>query len=136
MALMLWTDELLIGIGKIDEQHRWLVDRINALHDELARPAPDRKAIGDILDALVGYTMNHFIVEEELFQRHGYSGTDAHREEHNGFTGKLVKLLEKFEAGAADVGSDTLALLKEWLTHHIMVVDKAYAPYLKSKGVQ
>ena len=136
MALMPWSDELRLGIGKIDEQHHWLVDRINALHDELARPAPDRKVMGEILESLVDYTMNHFIVEEEMFQRYGYPQYDDHRAEHNGFTGKIVKLLEKFEAGAADVGADTMTLLKEWLTHHIMVVDKAYTPYLKSKGVQ
>jgi hemerythrin len=134
MALMPWNDELVLGIAKIDEQHRWLVDRINAMHDELSKPAPDRKAVGDILEALVDYTMNHFIVEEEIFKRHAYPQTDAHLAEHNGFTGKIIALLDKFQAGASDVGNDTMALLKDWLTHHILVVDKAYVPFFKSKG--
>lgn len=44
-------------------------------------------------------------------------------------------LLEAHQSGT-DVGADTLALLKEWITHHVMVEDKAFAPFLKSKGVE
>jgi hemerythrin len=134
MALMPWGDALVLGIAKIDEQHRWLVDRINAMHDELSRPAPDRKTVGDILEALVDYTMNHFVVEEELFKRHDYPQTAPHLAEHNGFTTKIIELLDKCQAGTADVGNDTMTLLKNWLTHHIMEVDKAYVPFLQSKG--
>ncbi|MEQ1659277.1 MAG: bacteriohemerythrin, partial [Hylemonella sp.] len=122
MALMPWSSELELGIAKIDEQHRWLVDRINALHDELGQAAPNRQTLGDILESLVDYTMNHFIVEEEIFKRHGYPQTDAHLGEHNGFTGKIIVLLDQFHEGA-EVGGETMALLKEWLTHHILVVD-------------
>jgi len=134
MALMPWKDELLIGISKIDEQHRWLVDKINALHDELTGPTPDRKVVGEILEALVDYTMNHFIIEEEMFERYSYPQTAAHKEEHDAFTAKIIQLLDKFLAGTSEVGADTMNLLKDWLTHHIMTVDKAYAPFLKSKG--
>jgi len=134
MALMPWNDDLVLGIAKIDEQHRWLVDRINELHDELSRAAPDRKTMGDTLESLVDYTMNHFIVEEEIFKRHGYPQTDAHLAEHNGFTSKIIGLLDKFQAGAGDVGNDTMALLKDWLTHHILTVDKSYVPFFRSKG--
>jgi len=134
MALMPWSAELELGIAKIDEQHRWLVDRINALHDELGKPAPNRQALGDILESLVDYTMNHFIVEEDIFKRHGYPQTDAHLGEHNGFTGKIIQLLDQFHEGA-QVGDETLALLKDWLTHHILVVDKAYVPFFKAKGL-
>ena len=134
MTLMPWSDQLVLGISKIDEQHRWLVDRINALHDELGKATPDRKVIGDIFESLVDYTMNHFLVEEDLFKRHGYPQTDAHLGEHNAFTGKIVKLLDQFHGSNADVSAETMTLLKNWLTHHILEVDKAYVPFLKSKG--
>ncbi len=134
MALMPWSSALELGIAKIDEQHRWLVDRINALHDELGQPAPNRQTLGDILESLVDYTMNHFIVEEEIFKRHGYPQTDAHLGEHNAFTGKIIVLLDQFHDGA-QVGDETMALLKEWLTHHILTVDKAYVPFFQAKGV-
>lgn len=134
MTLMPWSSALELGIAKIDEQHRWLVDRVNALHDELGKPAPSRQTLGDILESLVDYTMNHFIVEEDIFKRHGYPQTDAHLGEHNEFTGKIIVLLDQFHDGA-EVGDETMALLKDWLTHHILIVDKAYVPFFKAKGV-
>lgn len=134
MTLMTWSSALELGIAKIDEQHHWLVDRINTLHDELGKPSPDRQTMGDILESLVDYTMNHFIVEEDVFKRHGYPQTEAHLAEHNAFTGKIVGLLDQFQAGTADVGSEVMALLRNWLTHHILEVDKAYVPFFKAKG--
>lgn len=134
MTLMPWSSALELGIAKIDEQHRWLVDRINALHDELGKPAPNRQTLGDILEALVDYTMNHFIVEEDIFKRHSYPQTEAHLDEHNGFTSKIIGLLDQFHAGA-EVGDGTMSLLKDWLTHHILIVDKAYVPFFRAHGV-
>ena len=135
MSLMLWNEQLELGIAKIDEQHRGLVDRLNELHTELGQAAPNRKTVGDILESLVDHTMNHFIVEEELFKRHGYTESAAHMSERNGFTSTIMAVLDKFQHEGADVDKDTLAQLKDWLTHHITVADKAYAPFINAKGV-
>lgn len=134
MPFFPWSDEFVLGIGKIDAQHRWLVDTTNQLYDELTKPNPDRGVVGEILEGLMDYTMNHFIVEEELFQRHGYPESAEHKAEHDRFTGKVMGLLERFEEGA-DINDDVLTLVKKWLTHHILSVDKAYAPFLTGKGV-
>ncbi len=134
MPFFPWTDEFLIGIGTIDEQHRRLVDTTNRLAEEFDKPEPDREVIGEILEGLLADAMNHFIFEEELFQRFGYPQAAAHKSEHDGFSGDVLNLLERFEGGA-NVEHDALNLLKDWLSHHILIVDKAYAPFLKEKGV-
>lgn len=134
MTFMPWTDELLVGIRQIDEQHHWLVDKTNQLHDELNKPQPDNAVISEIIEGLVDYTMNHFIVEEELFQRFGYPETPAHKKEHDKFTTKAMELLQKHEGGTV-VSNETLEFLKDWLIHHIMKVDKAYTPFLKERGI-
>ncbi|BBN87437.1 MULTISPECIES: bacteriohemerythrin [Azospira] len=133
MAFMPWTKELELGLAEIDRQHHWLVDQTNALHDELSAPAPSRDKVGQILEGLVDYTHNHFIVEEVLFQQFGYPETPAHKAEHDGFTGKAMDLLMRFEDGE-EVTMEALDFLKEWLVHHICQVDRAYVPFLKSKG--
>lgn len=132
MALMPWNDELALGIASIDAQHRDLLDRVNLLHDQLGNP----KAAGDILEDLVDATMNHFIAEEELLKRHGYAQADAHTSAHSGHTGKLVQLLDQFQADAAAMNQASLSTLKDWLTQHILVDDKACAAFLQSKGAQ
>jgi hemerythrin len=135
MAFMAWTDELATGISQVDEQHKWLVDATNRLHDALNQPTPDAAAVSDVLFGLVDYTYNHFIMEEELFQRLGYPETEAHKAQHNAFTGKVTALLQRHEHGEP-VTNETLVFLKDWLIQHIMKTDKAYVPFLKEKGVR
>ncbi len=133
MTFWPWSKELEVGIGEIDEQHKWLVDTTNELHDAMEAGA-NRQQVGDILEALMDYTMNHFIVEEDLFNRLGYPETEAHKAEHNKFTDEIMALIERHESGAS-AGEETLTLLKEWLTHHILKVDKAYVEHFRAHGV-
>ncbi len=134
MTFMPWTRELELGVAEIDRQHQWLVQLTNQLHDELSRPEPRREAIGDVLEGLVDYTHNHFIVEEVLFQQHDYPETPAHKAEHDGFTSKAMELLMRFEMGE-EITFEALDFLKEWLVHHICKVDRAYLPFFQAKGL-
>lgn len=133
MSFWPWSEELEVGISIIDEQHRWLVDQTNALHDAL-RDRGGVEVIGEILEGLMDYTMNHFIVEEELFARLGYPESEAHKAYHNRFCEQVMSLLVRHEAGE-QVGVDALELLKNWLTHHILKVDKAYVEHFRAHGV-
>jgi len=134
MVFMPWSDELATGIASIDEQHQWLVNTTNQLYDKINTSTPDNKQIGYILESLIDYTFNHFIVEEELFRRLNYPESKAHIDEHNKFAATAANLLAKFEFGES-VNNEALEFLKEWLIHHIMKVDKAYVPFLKEKGI-
>jgi len=133
MTFWPWTSELEVGIKEIDEQHRWLVDLTNKLHDAFQAGA-DHGTIREILEGLMDYTMNHFIVEEELFDRLGYPESAAHKKYHNRFTEQVMSLLDRHEAGEV-VGAEALELLKDWLTHHILKVDKAYVEHFRAHGV-
>lgn len=132
MAFMPWTEELQVGIAEIDEQHRWLVDQTNALHDAMQGSAQPAQ-IGELLEGLMDYTMNHFIVEETLFIRSDYPHSEAHLAQHNLFSSQVMSLLSRHEQGEA-VGMEALGLLKEWLIHHILKVDKAYVGHFRSHG--
>lgn len=133
MTFWPWSKELEVGIAVIDEQHRWLVEQTNRLHEAL-QAGSERELIGEILEGLMDYTMNHFIVEEELFDRLGYPESAAHKAYHNRFTEQVMSLLLRHENGE-EVGMDALELLKRWLTHHILKVDKAYVEHFRKHGV-
>lgn len=134
MSFMPWTSALELGLAEIDRQHQQLVAMTNALHDELMSASPRRTVVGEILEGLVDYTHNHFIVEEVVFQQHDYPETAAHQAEHDGFTAKAMELLGRFEDGD-EVTLEALDFLKQWLVHHICVVDRAYAPFFRQHGV-
>ena len=130
MPFMPWTPELELGLPEIDDQHRQLVALTNALHDELSGASPRRSAVGEILEGLVDYTHNHFIVEEVLFQQHHYAEAPAPQAEPDGFTRKALDLLMRFDEGQ-EVTLEALEFLKQWLVHHICKVDRAYLPFMR-----
>ncbi len=134
MSFMTWSDSLSVGIASIDTQHQWLVDATNRLHAEITKPEPDRAVLGEIFEGLVDYTMNHFVAEEEMFERFGYPEAAAHKAEHDALTAKVMQLLLQFEDGES-VGEPVLEFLRNWLLHHILKVDRAYGPFLLAAGV-
>jgi hemerythrin len=135
MPFMLWSDAFVLGIDSIDSQHRWLVDATNRLYDEIETRNPDREVLKEILEGLVDYTVNHFIVEEDLFNRLGYPEEKGHCARHNEFARHALELLLKFEKGES-VSDEMLGFLQKWLVNHILKDDKAYVPFLKEKGVK
>ncbi|MCL2022045.1 MAG: bacteriohemerythrin [Betaproteobacteria bacterium] len=135
MTFMPWSEQFVLGIESIDRQHQWLVEAANTLHDQIELEQPDDAAMREILEGLADYTVNHFILEEDLFNRLGYPEAEEHKKEHDAFTHKIIHLLLDFEKGEA-VTKDALEFLKPWLLHHILVVDKAYTPFLKEHGVK
>lgn len=134
MAWMEWSDALALGLDGVDAQHRWLVEATNQLHEALADPATGREAVGRTLDGLMDYTMNHFIMEEDLFLRHGYPERERHTALHDQFTAAVMSVINRFEDGE-EVGAEVLTLLKDWLVQHIQHVDRAYAPFFRERGI-
>lgn len=134
MSFMPWSDTLLVGVAAADEQHRWLVEKANHLHTALAASVPDLGLVGEILEGLMDYTMNHFITEEELFQRHAYPESARHKAEHDRFTATVLHYLQRHEAGES-VAIGVMDTLRDWLVNHIMKSDKAYGSYFAERGL-
>jgi hemerythrin len=134
MPFMPWSDAFVLGIESIDNQHRWLVEATNRLYDEIETRNPERDVLKEILEGLVDYTVNHFIVEEDLFNRLGYPEEKNHRARHDEFARQALELLLRFEKGEP-VSEEMLGFLQDWLIKHILRDDKAYVPFLKEKGV-
>jgi hemerythrin len=135
MTFMPWSDAFSVQLDEIDKQHKWLFEATNRLHDETTKEVHSRQVIGEIIEGLMDYTMNHFIMEEELFQRYGYPQAQAHKALHDRFTATMLHTLTDFENGAA-VEGEVLETLKNWLVQHILKTDTAYVPFLKEKDSQ
>jgi hemerythrin-like metal-binding domain len=133
MALMAWTEEFRIGIERVDEQHRHLVDLINQLYEAM-REGKGSLKLGGIIKELVDYSVEHFSTEEEMFIRRGYAQAQAHKAEHAAFVAKVSDFQREFEAGKIGVTMDVLDFLTLWLKDHILKSDKAYASFLIGAG--
>lgn len=131
MALMTWTEEQYgTGVGFADDQHKKLFDLVNALDD--AAPSGDKAAIGEKLDALLAFFVEHFQSEERAMEEKGFDGLAAHKAEHDKLVETCSDLQRKFKAGEAEVNQETTAFVKGWLDKHIPNIDRLYTPALSS----
>ena len=128
MALLVWQDDLNIGIDVIDHQHMRIVEMLNQLH--VAQQGVQRAAVADVMGELVDYTMSHFAFEEELMEEAGYPFCAAHKRVHEIFGKRVSDYRLRFQAGE-DVTDELRSMLSRGLFNHIRGDDKAYAEQVK-----
>lgn len=133
MGHLVWTSELDIGIEVIDNQHRRIVDYINALYD--ASLTGDRAQIGMVIEQLIEYTLSHFAFEEELQEQAGYPFVKAHQKVHQLFARRVGEFQQRYELGE-DVAEPLLTLLRTWLINHIRRDDADYSELVKANVLQ
>ena len=136
--LIVWNDELVTGIAKMDEQHRILVNSINDANIRLAGNL-SAELLNQISRDLLSYALYHFETEEELMQEFNYAGgsaeaSEAHLRQHREFSSKVVEVREGIKAGNLISREDLLTFLNGWLVNHILKTDKRLAEFILAKG--
>lgn len=126
MAVIRWVEAMSVGVPRLDRDHRVLIGLINRLGAEGA-PPPDDKVIGEVLAALVAYTVFHFAREEQVMEACGFAETETHREEHKLLAAEVAALHTRFLGDRQSIRlEDLLRFLTDWLNHHILLQDAAY----------
>ncbi|MCG8594156.1 MAG: bacteriohemerythrin [Kiloniellales bacterium] len=133
MAFMEWTPEMSVGLAELDDDHKMLVRVIN----QLATNTGQAGALRQCIFALMRYAEFHFAREEHVMQACGFTALPEHKLEHEDFTAQIQALAKRFEedpeAAAPEINEKLLDYLKNWLTHHILIVDMAYRPLVEDK---
>lgn len=136
MPLMTWTEEMSVKVKVLDDDHKTLIDMLNELNDGI-ETSRARASLEGVIEKLSNYTRVHFAREERLFAQTGYAEGAAHKAEHTLLARRVMNLQARFEAGQSrEVGIETMAFLKSWLTDHIMGSDQKYGPHLNAKGIK
>jgi len=133
-ALIEWSSALSVGDPDIDRQHQRLVGIVNSFHEAMANKKP-QSVIGDLLDKLNAYALEHFRYEEERMRAGGYPQLAEHQEEHAAMLETVKDLQNRFKQGTLSQ-LEFMKLLKNWLTQHIQKSDKQYVPYLGKSGTK
>jgi len=135
MPLMEWTEEMSVKVKLLDDDHRNLIDMLNELNEGIEANRP-RAALESVIEKLSNYTKFHFAREERMFAQTGFAGEAAHKAEHVQLARRVMNLQARFESGQSrELGLETMAFLKKWLTDHIMGSDQKYGSHLNSKGI-
>ena len=136
MPLMTWTEEMSVKVKVLDDDHKTLIAMLNSLNEGI-ESGHARKTLESVIEKLSNYTRIHFAREEKMFEQTGYPMGQAHKAEHALLARRVMNLQARFEAGQSrELGMETMAFLKSWLTDHIMGSDQKYGPHLNAKGIK
>ena len=129
-----WTNDLATGVELIDEQHKELFRRVNALL-EACMNGRGVETAAQTLDYLGWYVIEHFETEEEVMRRAKYAGTREHEAMHRQFRNTITDLKLEIEGGS--LGPHTVVrvnrLVVGWLNSHIRKADRAMAAELRQE---
>jgi len=135
MPLMTWNKNLEVGVRSMDQQHRKLVDLINALHEAMLEGKAN-EILGPVLEDLLRYTATHFKDEEALMTRAGYAGRDPHVAEHRALIAEVRKMQDGVRSGKLAISVSVAQFLRDWLQNHILKTDQQYSSAMIAKGIQ
>jgi len=129
-----WSDEYSVHFRVIDNDHKDLVEIVNALYDAIAN-AEGRSQVGRTLSRLSTYVDAHFAREEQLMEEYAYPGVVKHKRLHRHLARKVHAIRKVFAENPKSIDPDKLLkFLREWLVHHILEQDTKYAPYFRGEG--
>ena len=134
VAFLAWDEKYSVHIELIDAQHKKLFALLKNLFDEMGKDRT-REALGVTIGELIQYAMEHFATEEKLLTQYNFPGYLDHKKEHEAFEVKVAAFQRDFKEGKTTLTLDVIKFLLSWLDHHILKVDKEYAPFLIDKGV-
>lgn len=126
--MYLFTDDCVIGIDSIDDQHRGLFDIINRTHDLLVDNYREDKYdhIKELIKELADYADVHFEHEEAHMRKIDHPELKIQEEQHNHFRMKVneLEVISLDGDGRQDaVIDDILRYLVRWLYKHIIGSD-------------
>lgn len=129
-----WDDSLLIGIKEIDNQHKQLIERLDAVIEAIEKNQGEG-AIAQTLDFLLDYTVEHFSTEENFMIRHNYPDLEFQKRQHREFKESVNQMIEDFELDGAskEIADHIRDFLFIWLKKHIREVDLLLARFVSEK---
>lgn len=131
-----FTEDCMIHIEEIDNEHRRLFQMINEAID-LAEHTEDVTTIADsLLPRLKEYAATHFAHEEAYMESINDPELPLQRKEHTAFTEKMnTFVLDTSSPEAARTSlNDLLTYLVRWLYHHILSSDIMIGKCVKNRS--
>lgn len=122
---MPWTPSLSVGVDRIDEQHKTWFDKAEKLF-EAGRNKESKQYIGELLEFLDSYTIEHFADEEKYMREINYPEYEQQRKAHSAFIAQLSDLRENYKTSGGNllVIINANKMVIDWLTKHISTMDK------------
>lgn len=129
--LVEWQENLDLGHGEIDEQHREIFRLFVAFSEACQEGRPGTELLGR-LAFLQGYIRAHFDYEERLMAAAGYPEAERQRRQHADFGRDLENFAARLREGGVkrDLALVVKRRLIHWIMEHICNLDRELVNYL------
>jgi hemerythrin len=126
------TDQYLVGIESVDQEHRFLID----LYNDLVFKIETKNTVQLLevaLEKLFGYADYHFTSEERVMQKVDYPDFERHHGQHEGFIQTLTDMFAQRREDDNAALKDVAAFVSKWILSHILVSDKALGAFVAAQ---
>ena len=135
MSLITWTDDLSVGVRRLDDDHKILIGLINKLYDAMSDGHGD-ELLASVLSALKKYTATHFFREESLMKSYDYPDYEDHKKHHESLINRLNDFVARYNKNKNTVNTIEISrFLQDWLLNHIKQEDFQYKPHFHECGL-
>ncbi len=138
MNKFIWTEEYSVGIKTIDEQHRRFFEIANSIID-LGEKNVSKEELLAALGQLGDYALYHLGTEEKYFDEFHYSEAARHVAIHNQYREKIKNYLDATrneKANIKELAKEIASYSGDWLSHHILIMDKQYTKFFIEHGLK
>lgn len=136
MSDLEWSDDYIINIPAIDNEHKLLVSIINDIsRSMLCHGAVQTKIVAESMQLLSKCIRSHFESEERFLLLNGYPELESHMKEHSGLLAILDSFERDFKAMKTALNDEALLFLKDWLVRHIILHDSKIGHYYSEHGL-
>jgi hemerythrin len=122
MTLIEWKEQYSLGVPEVDNEHRELIDLINALHASMAE-SDTNVTVLDFLGELYARVAAHFALEEKVMRDNDYDEYADHKIDHELLLDDIRDLMDDYED---DSHVDVEAFgkrLDAWFSQHFRTRD-------------
>jgi methyl-accepting chemotaxis protein len=130
--IVTWNESLSFGNKAIDEDHRRLMDLVNAVYRKVKEGVSSEQLTGPAED-LRRYAQTHFKEEEAFMARIDYPGLAAHTRQHTQFLERLRDLGDIRAKEGDSAAMHLMGLLGNWWESHIREQDAKVAEFVRQK---
>ncbi|KAL9653794.1 hypothetical protein ABK040_012855 [Willaertia magna] len=142
-SILVWSEEMILGIDIIDYQHQRLVILINQLNASIYIPPSrfnemfpntDRTTlIRNIFNQILQFTDYSFFTQEYIMESCEYPEEESHYFKHYQFTNKVVQLKKSLEEtrNPMPVAKQMIRLLVDWFENHTLRDDRQLCTFLR-----
>ena len=123
-----WSDDYLIGIDQIDNQHKEFFRIAHQFFTECLADEGE-EGIHNTLKFMANYARKHFKAEEAFMKKIEYSRLEDHAGLHKDFLKRYSDLMVEFKkfGPTEQMVNKILSTVMDWLKNHIVEADGDYA---------